>query len=89
MHCRQWAHELVAYDSRRARTHLLSSVSAEVLSLLLRTEGGSTLAGIEALLLGSASTCQAADALTQDERGSLQAIVVQLTELGLLESRST
>lgn len=90
MYCRRWADELVAYDSRRARTHLLSSIAAEVLAQLSRSSGGSTFAELEAHLFAEACAGETPSALPQDERDALWAIVVELTQLGLLlESQST
>lgn len=81
---------MVAYDSRLARTHLLSSVAAEVLAQLARSASGSTFAELEAHLFAQACAGEIPSALPQDERDALWAIVVELTQLGLLlESRST
>ena len=79
---------MVAYDSRRARTHLLSSVAAEVLDHLTALGSGSTVAELEADLFARVVD-DTPGGLSQDERISLQAIVGELTQLGLLESRPT
>lgn len=80
---------MVAYDSRRARTHLLSSVAAEVLDHLTALGSGSSVAELEANLFARVTADETPGKLSQEERISLQAIVGELTQLGLLESRPT
>ncbi len=89
VNCRRWADELVAYDSQRARTHLLSSIAAEVLAQVSRSSGGSALAELEVHLFAQGAAGETPSQLSQEERSSLQAIVVELTQLGLLEARPT
>jgi hypothetical protein len=84
---RRWADELVAFDGRQARTHLLSSVSAEVMSLVMRMDDGCALADIEAHLFGSGDAGAVLEVLSPGERDALLAIVADLTCMGLLESR--
>lgn len=80
---RQWDDELVVYDARQARTHLLDAGAADVLQCLLQSPTALSLAELAQALL--ADPAGQAEALTDDERAGLAACVDELSRLGLVE----
>ena len=87
LRCRYWDDEAVVYDASQARTHLLSSPSAQVLAQLMSSSEGATLAELENQL--QAHDAGIAVALSGAERDVLRRVIDELSQLGLLQSRTT
>lgn len=87
LHCRYWDDEAVVYDARQARTHLLSSLSAQVLAQLMSSSEGATLVELENQL--QTHDADVTVALSDAERDVLRRAIDELSQLGLLELRTS
>jgi hypothetical protein len=81
---RSWGDELAVYEGRSARTHLLADGHAELFGLLAARDEPVTLNDIAHEFAGG-DTAPAA-ALSHAELQSLQALVGELVDLGLVET---
>lgn len=84
---RQWGGEVVVYDDRHARTHLLTAVAADVLQALDAVEGGLSTEALWACLFDEPADA-AAQPASEEELRAFDVLLEQLQRLELIEARS-
>lgn len=82
---RRWGEELAVYEGRSARTHLLADGHAELFGLLAARPEALSLREIAREFEGDPDTPQQLP-LSPAEMASLESLLGELVELGLLEA---